>query len=566
MRRRQLALDAWVVIVVGVLTWPMVVHSGYGLARDMVFTPAEPLGWDQLGLGSQAARAVPLDALLGLVHDGSVAFRLGVWGVLLTAGWWATRALAGRRATIRALAGLFAVWNPFVVERLGMGQWALLAAYAACWRLPTLVARVGRDGSWRDWGQLTAVLGFASITPTGGLIAVIVVTCLLVTGPGRRHAVVLLAVSAAAQLPWLLPSVLGVAGTVGDPRGVQAFAARAEHPGGVLGTLLGTGGIWDPFVVPPSQRTGFGVSLAVLVVLGLVVGARRQPRGLLLAAALGLGLALIAAVPAGAHTLAWVVSHVPGGGILRDGQKWLAPFVVLAICGVADLVDRVVGAIARWDTVLGATLSAAAVFLPVAALPDALAITAPALTPVHYPPGLARSVQILDASGPDGPAVVTLPWSSYRRFGWGNDLSVADPLPRWTTAEVITSDRLQVASGLLSGEDRRSADLGRLLAEPGPFGGRLASAGVGWVLVYPDQPEADRVEVTGLRPVLSTPVARLYAVEGSVARTRPLAAAWVRILVVIVDVIWASVLLLSVLIGMSPLRARDSASPVVGST
>ena len=82
----------------------------------------------------------------------------------------------------------------------------------------------------------------------------------------------------AAQLPWLLPTILGDAGLISDPRGIAAFAARAERPGGAVWSLLGLGGIWDASSAPPSRAGAFGHASSLLVVAGLALGWPRLGR------------------------------------------------------------------------------------------------------------------------------------------------------------------------------------------------------------------------------------------------------------------------------------------------
>jgi hypothetical protein len=517
-RRREWALDLWVLALVAVLTWPMLVHSGFGLARDMVFTPVGPVGAAQLGFGAGPPRAVPLDAVLGLlthVVGGQVVFRAAVWGVLLLIGTGAHRSVRHLPTASRAAVATFAVWNPFVVERLALGQWALLGSLAAAWWLVSVLPRWLSAGERSAAAALVLLVGLASLTPTGGLVALLLVGSYAVTSRGvRRRAAAALVVTGVLQLPWVLPSLWSHGSTVSDPRGVAAFAARAEHAGGVLGTLLGTGGIWDRFVVPASRGSLLGVVAAVVVCAALVVGVRRQPAGLLVAGALGLVLALLPALPGTGHPLGWFVSTVPGGGLLRDSQKWLVPFVVLAGRCLGETVAVGTRAVSRRDAPTGWAVAAFAVLMPVVLMPDAASTSAAALRPVGYPAGLSRSVDVLD--GPGAGDVVSLPWQAYRLYRWANPLSAADPLSRWTTRRVVADDRLATDQGLLSGEDERTAAVGALVAS-GLSPESLRAAGIGWVLVYRDQPGAGRLPTAGLRLVVDSPEVRLYRVPGDPA-------------------------------------------------
>ena len=108
----------------------------------------------------------------------------------------------------------------------------------------------------------------ASITPTGGLLALATTTAFTATRRVRSLGPTL--VVALMQLPWLVPSLTGSPGAVSDPAGVAAFAARAEGPGGVGVALLGLGGIWDSRSVPATRETWWGTATAVVVLVVLV--------------------------------------------------------------------------------------------------------------------------------------------------------------------------------------------------------------------------------------------------------------------------------------------------------
>ena len=283
--------------------------------------------------------------------------------------------------------------------------------------------------------------------------------------------------SVLAQVPWLAAGLLGTAATTSDPDGVAAFAARAERAGGVWPTLLGTGGMWSPFEVPASLGGVLGHVLTVVVAVALLAGARRvvrQAPALGVAAAAGFVLAGAAHLPGGEAALEWLVVHVPGSGLLRDGQKWLLPYVALVVASAGAATASAAAALRRRDPDLGRLLPAALVLVPVLVLPDAAGRTWAALEPVDYPDDLAAAVSALDAD--DGPGdVVTVPFTSYRRFSWGNDLSAADPLPRWTRHPTVVSDVLAVPGGAVAGEDPRARAVGEVLEAGGPVASELAA-------------------------------------------------------------------------------------------
>lgn len=503
--------DVWVIVLVGYLCWPLLTRSGYPLAKDLVFTPQQPLGLDAVGLGGGLPRAVPLDGLVGLAGlamDGAVLARLAVTGILLLAGWGAGRAVANGSMVARTAMATAAVWNPYVIERLALGQWALLAAYAALWWLVSAVPWAIREGAARlDVVPVLVWVALASITPSGGLLASLLVTVMCLASArryraSRRRRWSLVAGAAVLQLPWILPSLLGGAGLGSDVDGVGAFAMRAEGAGGVLIAALGLGGIWDASSMPPS-REGFGAVLAaVLCVAALVIALPRLRRQslvgptLIACGVIGFAIALASSVPALQPMVRWVVGEVPGGGLLRDAQKWLMPFVILVIMCVGVAVDRVpwrrcaVGAVA--------TGALAAACLPLLVLPDAAPSVWRTITPVTYPSDFDRVRQVLDRDDDRG-SVVVLPWRAYRVFEWGRPSAVYDPASRWLDSDVVGSETLKVDDVDIDGEDARAARVGQIVTAPGPLDlTNLRSEGVSDILIYRDDPQASSIDLTGL--------------------------------------------------------------------
>lgn len=514
--------DALTLLLTGWLLWPQRV-AGYGLGHDMVFTPNQPLNGGSVGLGSTPPRAVPLDALVALtgkVVGGAITGRIALLVPLLLAGWGAVRLLDSLRAPpfsppARLLAAGAAVWNPFVVERLALGQWALLWCYGA---LPWLVRAARR----RDWLAAGLALAAAAITPTGAVIGAIT---LLVAGCGRAGWWRPVGLAVLAQLPWLVPALTSTASATSDPRAVAAFAARAERPGGAVLSLLGLGGVWNADVTPASRAGTLGFLTTAAVLIGLILGARAVPRRLLALGGAGLLLAALATVPGGAGLVRWAVRAVPGAGLLRDGQKWLLPAVLVAVLAAAAALDRL-----RWRPVL---VGVAAVALPLLLLPDGPVTLRTPLQPVHYPAGWAAAARLVRGSQQ---AVLVLPFASYRSFDWAPGRTVLDPAPRLLDAPVLTDDRLVVGQQVLGGEDPA---VPAYLAKPND----LAAQGIGWVLVEGGTPGPIPTELSRLSPRLDTPAVQLYQVPGPVTGVSSGSAR--KILIVGVDMLVAAATLLA---------------------
>ena len=530
----------WTVLLALVVLGPAL-RPGQLLLRDLVTSPRSYFTDAALGLGGAAPRAVPQDgvlALLSRVVNGAVPVQ-GALLVALVAGG-SGAALLVRRVLDRVAVGpevvaaTVAVWNPLVAERLLQGQWSLLLGVGVLpWvvlgaldlrgaRAPHTRSR-GRPGSFelRSAGVLVVAVVLGGITPTGALLGVVVALAVLAwPGADRRVGDVLGLVGLAALTvaPWVLAAVLTGTRPVADDAGVRAFAARAEPGLGTPGSLLGLGGMWNSEAVPGSRSSPIAL-LGTLVLLGVVLlGApavwrcrHTVPTGPLLAlAAVGVMGPALAATGAGLDALSWTVRVVPGAGLLRDGQKWVALAVPLyglsAGLGVAALTARLTVA------------PAIAVLAVVGVLPDLAWGVGGALHTVRYPPDWTTVAAVLadPSSGPGDVAVQ--PGGSFRRFTFSGPATVLDPAARWLDRDVLSTGLLTVGDSEVAGEDSRAARVETVLLS----GGKpqdLAAAGVGWVLVERGTPGPTGSSATlldQLEPVVQGVDLTLYAVPGPV--------------------------------------------------
>ncbi len=276
----------------------------------------------------------------------------------------------------------------------------------------------------------------------------------------------------------------------------------------MLGSLLTLGGVWAPAAVPPGRGAGWPAALLVLLVAlagARLLAARLPVRPLLLAAGLGLLVAVAGRVPGLADLLRAVVVHVPGGGLLRDQQKWVAPLGVLvaaaAGCGVEALQPRL--------RVAGVV----AVLAPLAALPTGLGLSTSAL------PGRLAARRRRGRRRPAGgarrrAAVDALPGVPVDRRPDGARPAAAPG----GAARAVVDDDLPLAAGSVRGEDRLADVVDAGVAAGGPLLPALREAGAGLVVVERTTRDADpavlAAQTAGLTPVLRTAELELYAVPG----------------------------------------------------
>jgi hypothetical protein len=547
-----------------IVTAPLLA-PGYLLLRDAVSTPRSFLSDSALGLSEAAPRALPQDFVValasGLIDGGVVVKTLLVTGLCL-AGWGAAR-LTATVVPDAGMAGQFVaatitVWNPYVAERLLQGHWSLLVGYGC---LPWVAAamlrlRTSEAAGRSDVCALVFWIALAGLTPTGLMLAATVaVACVFASGSGRPRwwcTAVGLGAAVLVALPWLAAAAVSDSLSSTQAEGVRAFAVRAEPGLGTLGSLASLGGIWNADAVPASRTTLFVVIPAVVllgvVAIGLPTVVRRPVAApLLILAAVAVVVPAAMATGPGVAVVEATIRILPGLGVVRDAQKWVALAVpAYSLAGAAAVVTLR----HRIPAAATALICCAALL---ATLPDLAWGVGGKLTPVEYPPGWARAAAMINA---DPRPVAVLPVDSMRRFAWAGDAPVLDPLPRWVRADVLQTGDLTIGGRTVPGEGARARDVQQLLLA-GADHDKLAAAGVGWVVVE------NTWNTAWSAPALPLPVAyhdedlTLYRVGGDhphlSGRGIVVAAHWV----------WLGLLMLSALVSLLPAWPRRVGSVAI---
>jgi hypothetical protein len=486
-------VPAYALLLALLVTAPLLT-PGYLMLRDAVSTPRSYLSDAALGLSEAAPRAVPQDFFValasGLIDGGVVVKALLVIGLFL-AGWGAARlaatVLPDAGVAGQLVAATIAIWNPFIAERLLQGHWSLVVGYACLpWVATTMLRlRTSDTSPWPEVFALVFWIALAGLTATGLMLAATVaVTCAFAPGSGRPRwwcAGLGLVTAVLVALPWLTAATVADSLSSTQAGGVSAFAARAEPGLGTLASLASLGGIWNAEAVPPSRTTLFAVVAAVVLLAVVAVGLPtlvRRPVAvpLLILAAVAVVVPAVMATGPGMAAVEATIRTLPGLGVVRDAQKWVALAVpAYSLAGAAAVVTLR----HRIPTAATALVCCAAV---IATLPELAWGVGGKLAAVDYPPAWsAVSALINDDPRP----VAVLPVDSIRRFAWAGDAPVLDPLPRWVRADVLTTGDLKIAGRTVPGEGARSRDVQRLLLS-GADRDRLAAAGVGWVVVESD--------------------------------------------------------------------------------
>lgn len=451
-------------------------HGGYLIYRDAVAVPRFALTPSAFGIDGSAPRAVPQDAVLGVlsrVVDGGWLVALlttaALFGAGIGYGKLARRLVPSAGTSGSVAAAVVAVWNPFVAERLLQGQWSLLLGYAA---LAPIVIAVADGHRWATLAWF-AVAGF---TPTGSVLAIVVAAvAAFATGTRRRGAAWMALSWLVTASPWLVGAVVSSAS--GSSGGASAFALRAEPGLGSVGTALGLGGIWNAEAVPASRTSAWAavatVALMSVVVVGCVELRRtrhRTIRALALLAGVTVLVTVLAATGPGLAVMDAALAHVPGAGLLRDTQKYLAlavPFVAVAAAAAVSRLRRSVPA---------GFAAGAVALLVIGPLPDLAWGVGGAIAPVRIPADYATVVGMIDD---DGTGVALWPESSVRTLTWTRGPSLS-PLPRMVDAPVISGGGLIVDGRTYDAPSGRTAEIMSAVRRGDVHA--LARLGIGWVI------------------------------------------------------------------------------------
>ena len=503
----------------------------------MLFVPREPFAAALPGLAPP--RAVPSDLVVAVasrVLPADIVQKVVLLAIFVLACSGAAALLDREPLLARLAAGVFYAWNPYVGERLIIGQWALLLGYAGLpWVLRAVLAPdlASRRGARR--------LALALLPATVGGFAAMAVTALL-------------AVPAAAAGPERPPGGrrAGRPGRRQPARGssrpccTRSTSTRPASPRSRPGPTRRSAAsaacsCWAaPGTPRPSprptagrgRRCGWPWSSSPLAAYLLFAARQRRWPGLGVAAVAGLVIAALGVTAAGRDLLRSLIGAWPGLAVLRDAQQFVAPLALAEAVGFGlavaaalklgrpeprpartgrtgiprpvrpectrtrapgprkrgrDRTRRPRSARPVRADAAGTMLAVLALLAPVLLLPGLAWGAAGRLRPAWYPAAWLAAARSLDASAARG-SVLLLPWATYRTPPWNHGEVVLDPWTRLLSRPVIWNDGTQVGDVALAPDDPRARSLTSAIDGGGPLTAALRAAGVRFVLDDADGP------------------------------------------------------------------------------
>lgn len=459
---------AAVALVQALLVLGPALGPGVVIAYDMPWSPDARWTPFVLGQDTPAPRVVPSDAvmvLFGKVLGAGLVQSLVLFAIIMGLGLGAVALLDHLAPNIgvvgRCACVVAAVWNPFVSERLVIGQWVVVLGLAVLpWALRATLRALARTGSRYAVGLALLVAGVGGVnTVTIVVLAVVPLAVAAVAVQRSRRAAEIVALTVAMTLGvsavWALPGLFAGAEVSGT--GAASFAPTSDTPLGVWGSMLSGGGFWNGASHPNPRGVLLIAVLAGLlsvVAVGCLTVELRRARLWLPAVPVLAAVALVtmSTLPFTRGLWTTLVTGLPGGGVLRDSQKFLAIWVLIIALGVGVLVDR---ALATVPHSLAGPVAVGIIGLVVGLSPQMFWGIGGRLDAVQVPEGYRSAVAQL--SGLPRGEVGLLPWNQYRRYGW-NESRVSLTLgPRIIDQQVLFDDSLPLRAGSVPGESERAA-------------------------------------------------------------------------------------------------------------
>jgi hypothetical protein len=447
---------------------------------------------------SPSVPGLAIERLLGYAHP-QLPNKLFIAAAVIVGGAGIYRFLthkAGTAAPAAIVAATFFCINPWVNDRMVSGQLLLTGAYALLpWLLSSLsdvVVGLNKLNVARALGWCAAI-GAVDIH-VGGMAVLLLVAAIAFSNHASLgklgYISVCLLVLVAINSFWIVPSLfVGEAARLGSGD-LVAYAPRPRSAR-ILPFVLTLHGFWrsefDRAIdLYPARffATFLPLVLAALYGLTRAISSKtwfRASSALASTCAIAIVLGMGRSFPPTRAIADWLFNNMPGYGIYREPQKWIAIlalgyalFTGVGLDGIARRLEKVGHGTGR--------LVALAIALPLLASSVMLWGFGGRVHLSHFPQGWEEAEKITE--GQDG-NLLFLPWHHYQPLYFADFRIVANPAPDYFSSRVLISDDAQ----LFVREDTAPADprdlyVAKLLrnrSEVEQFGHLVAPAGVRYV-------------------------------------------------------------------------------------
>ena len=412
----------------------------------------------------------------------------------------------GTSVSAAMVAATLFVVNPFVYDRVLMGQLVLLLAYALLpFTLRSLIdlVNVGSRSSLLSSLAWTGLIALVDLH-IGGMSLLLLLLAILMSPSAPlaklMRCLAVVGVLIALNFYWLIPASLANESARLGAGDLIAYAPRPRSAR-ILAHVLLLHGAWrteftSPLASSPVLFLGAFLPLLASACVGLFASltmARHSRLAKLLgmSALISIVLAMGTSFPATSWFTQLLFDHVPGYGIFREPQKWVAllafSYAILAAFGVDKICGEVHGRAPRF-----ASLVAIGVLLPIAATSTMWWGFDGQLQTSEFPDDWAKANEITRSQSG---RLLFLPWNLYQPLPFAGNRSIASPAERFFDMPVLVSgDAALGVSGSTAALDPRDLYVTQLLNRRGrihAFGHLVAPLGVRFVALanIADAPE-----------------------------------------------------------------------------
>lgn len=441
---------------------------GYLLSLD-VFSVPQKMPWISFGL--------PL-FFFGNFLAGLNFFLPSYWiqklmllTIFFLAGWGMARLVHGNRA-VKIFAGLFYAVNPFVYERVMAGHWEFLVGYAVFPLVVSAAKNFCKSPGWKS-ALILALLTTLSVNFANhwSIILAIFLFVYFSTYLFTHRENVLSffkflglfgLVTLVLNLNWFIPALFLGDGTAGGiisqfGRGdLVMFQSVPDKNFGVIFNLLSGYGFWieaQKYFISPKDIIFFWPIISVTFILLAVAGVykifkNREDSSLPFAVTLvilfllALDFAGGVALPAFSGTVLLLYEKIPFLYGLREPQKLVAVimfcYAYFGAVGLTFILEKVKPA---WKYAVLCVFF----ILPFIYTPTIFGSFWGQLRPVSYPQSWFKVNEQLNKDK-DKYLTLFFPWHQYMRFGFANNLVLANPAPRFFTKSILSSQNYETKS------------------------------------------------------------------------------------------------------------------------